>query len=307
MNEHRRRPVPAQGRATSAPISLACEMSENAAVEKNASGTTQADHMNRGPTIYHPLTYMDRSGTQSYHLFNHLGTTLALASAAQALTDTYRWNAWGVQLASTGSTTNPFGYVGALGYYHEPDLGDLRIGARTSRPRLGRWLTADPLEYGESWYAYADNMCVLAVDPSGLYELAPSCQKHRIRIRTQLRWARTALAKMKGCLDKVSTSLHCDMDNALDPTTKGLTFHCGGIRLKVSEAWGDPCAHTYGKHEIRFGWRAINDETTAECDGIGCTALHELIHAVGGGQGVGHKGDAWKCIPKRNCKHSLGP
>lgn len=77
MNEHRRRPVPAQGRATSAPISLACEMSENAAVEKNASGTTQADHMNRGPTIYHPLTYMDRSGTKSHRLFNHLGTTLA--------------------------------------------------------------------------------------------------------------------------------------------------------------------------------------------------------------------------------------
>ena len=59
----------------------------------------------------HGLT-RDRSsggGTKSYHLFNHLGTTLALASAAQALTDTYRWNAWGVQLASSGSTTNPFG------------------------------------------------------------------------------------------------------------------------------------------------------------------------------------------------------
>jgi hypothetical protein len=101
-------------------------MSENAAVEKNASGTTQADHMNRGPTIYHPLTYMDRSGTKSYHLFNHLGTTLALASSAQALTDTYRWNASGVELASTGSTANPFGYVGELSYYGDADQGNNR-------------------------------------------------------------------------------------------------------------------------------------------------------------------------------------
>jgi hypothetical protein len=56
------------------------------AVEKKASRTTQATYVNRGPSICHPLIYMDRSGAKSYHLFKHLGTTLALASAAQALT-----------------------------------------------------------------------------------------------------------------------------------------------------------------------------------------------------------------------------
>ena len=45
-----------------------------------------------------------RGGATCYHLFNHLGTTLALASSAQALTDTYRRNAWGVELASSFST-----------------------------------------------------------------------------------------------------------------------------------------------------------------------------------------------------------
>ena len=49
----------------------------------NASATTQATYVNRGPSIYSPLTYMDRAGTKSCHLFNHLGTTLALASAAR--------------------------------------------------------------------------------------------------------------------------------------------------------------------------------------------------------------------------------
>ena len=50
-------------------------------MEKNASGTTQAAYVNQGPSIYSPLIYMDRAGTKSYHLFNHLGTTLALRSA----------------------------------------------------------------------------------------------------------------------------------------------------------------------------------------------------------------------------------
>jgi len=70
---------------------------EKVAVEKNPSITAKVTYVNRGQSIYHPLIYMHRGGTKSYHLFNHLGTTLALASAAQALTDTYRWNAWGVR------------------------------------------------------------------------------------------------------------------------------------------------------------------------------------------------------------------
>ena len=48
-------------------------------MENNAAGTTQAAYVNRGPSIYSPLIYMDRSGTKSYHLLNHLGTTHSLA------------------------------------------------------------------------------------------------------------------------------------------------------------------------------------------------------------------------------------
>jgi len=118
---------------------------------------------------------MDRGGTKSYHLFNHLGTTLALASAAQALTDTYRWNAWGVQLASTGSTTNPFGYVGALGYYRQPDTQDYWVRVRVYRPKIARWLSRDPLWVGVirnrvGPYVYAGNNAPVRVDASGLQD-----------------------------------------------------------------------------------------------------------------------------------------
>jgi len=37
---------------------------EKAAVEKNAAGTTQAAYVNQGPSIYEPLIYMGRGGTQ---------------------------------------------------------------------------------------------------------------------------------------------------------------------------------------------------------------------------------------------------
>ena len=171
---------------------------EKVAVEKNAAGTTQAAYVNQGPSIYHPLIYMDRAGTKSYHLFNHLGTTLALASAAQALSDTYRWNAWGVQLACTGSTTNPFGYVGALGYYRQPDSSDYWARARVYGPLVARWFSRDALaSYAQRdsahysvrarahgptigrrvtpdqvliqrSYAYADNRPAIYTDPSGL-------------------------------------------------------------------------------------------------------------------------------------------
>jgi hypothetical protein len=115
-------------------------------VEKNAAGTTQAAYVNQGPSIYSPLIYMDRADTKSYHLFDHLGTTLALASAAQALTDTYRRNAWGVELASTGSTANPFGYVGELGYYEQPDRPYLSVRLRSNMPRAARRLNRMPQE-----------------------------------------------------------------------------------------------------------------------------------------------------------------
>lgn len=129
---------------------------EKVAVEQDKTGTTQAAYVDQGPSIYHSLIRMDRSGTKSYHLFNHLGTTLALASAAQALTDTYRCNAWGVELASTGSTTNPLGYVGALGYYEHSEHDAPSAGLRVMRPALGRSLSKDPLLVIQKLYNVAN-------------------------------------------------------------------------------------------------------------------------------------------------------
>jgi len=86
------------------------------------------------------------------------------------VTDTYILDAWGVQRASTGSTTNPFRYIGALGYYTEPDLALAYVRARWLRPGTGSWLSVDPVE-GEARYGYVGGRPTWEVDPSG--EIAP--------------------------------------------------------------------------------------------------------------------------------------
>jgi len=37
---------------------------EKVTVEQDATGATQAAYVNQGPSIYDPLVYMDRAGTQ---------------------------------------------------------------------------------------------------------------------------------------------------------------------------------------------------------------------------------------------------
>jgi uncharacterized protein RhaS with RHS repeats len=59
-----------------------------------------------------------RRGTVShfYH-FDALGSTMELTDASEAVTDTYRYDAWGNVLASTGNTPKPLplrGFIGLL-------------------------------------------------------------------------------------------------------------------------------------------------------------------------------------------------
>jgi hypothetical protein len=56
-----------------------------------------------------------RRGTVShfYH-FDGLGSTMELTDANEAVTDTYRYDAWGNVLASTGTTVNPYNPINGV-------------------------------------------------------------------------------------------------------------------------------------------------------------------------------------------------
>jgi len=100
---------------------------------------------------------------------------LEQAIAAGAINCTYRFYAFGESLTSSGSTTNPFQYVGNLGYYNEASLSLQYLRARYYHPTTGRFISVDPAE--DSFhprgmlapYIYTRNSPLNMADPSGLW------------------------------------------------------------------------------------------------------------------------------------------
>jgi len=95
-------------------------------------------------------------------------------------TISYSYFAFGDVRTSSGSTTNPFKFVGRLGYYDDPSTDFQYVRARYYAPAYARFLTVDP-RLGlrpdqaatattgyEQPYAYVGNAPVLIADPSGL-------------------------------------------------------------------------------------------------------------------------------------------
>ena len=119
--------------------------------------------------------------TPTFYGYDGHGNTRFLANTAGTLTDTYQFDAFGVQIASTGTTPNPYLYSGerfdsSLNLYH--------LRARYYNMLAGRFETMDPW-YGRGcsasrlyspWklnaYAYAGADPVDRIDPSGQAAIA---------------------------------------------------------------------------------------------------------------------------------------
>jgi len=79
----------------------------------------------------------------------------------------YLYQAFGQQSVLSGAYTNPFTWVGRLGYYRQADLDNYWLRARTYGPLTGRFLSRDPMPNG-NLYIYPGNSPVVLVDPSGM-------------------------------------------------------------------------------------------------------------------------------------------
>jgi RHS repeat-associated protein len=100
-----------------------------------------------------------------------LGSTWALTDSSSAITDTYRYTAFGTSdTGGTGSSINPFRYVGQWGYYDDGARGSssglLLLGVRYYSPSYGRFWTWDPVSQ-LNLYGYVDNEATRSVDPLG--------------------------------------------------------------------------------------------------------------------------------------------
>lgn len=103
--------------------------------------------------------------------FDGLGSTRALTDYDENVTDTYEFSAFGVLESSTGTSVNPFRYVGQWGYYDDGARGSqyglLLLGVRYYSRATGRFLTWDEVS-SINLYTYVRNAATAAIDPSGM-------------------------------------------------------------------------------------------------------------------------------------------
>ncbi len=109
------------------------------------------------------------SGARFYHFDGH-HSTRQLTDETGAVTDTYDYDAFGVQLFGTGTTPNDFRYTGQQ---FDPNIGFYYMRARYYAQAMGRFITTDPFD-GVDFdppslhrYLYASADPVNRWDPSG--------------------------------------------------------------------------------------------------------------------------------------------
>ena len=115
-------------------------------LETNAGGVTQTAYT-QTPALFGEIVAQRKSGASRFYHFDGLGSTMELTDGAEATTDTLRYRAFGESLVATGSTAPRYRWVGKLGYYWQSDNGIALdyVRARWYRPRIGRWVSEDPL------------------------------------------------------------------------------------------------------------------------------------------------------------------
>ena len=126
-----------------------------------------------GGALLYAMLVSGPNAEQYYHL-DHLGSTLALSNEAGTITDSYARGPFGENEQHTGSSTQPFTWLGALGVRKDGALFQMR--ARYYDPKTARFLSRDPLGprladvKSLNPYAYANDNPMRYVDPEGRQE-----------------------------------------------------------------------------------------------------------------------------------------
>ena len=84
------------------------------------------------------------------------------------------YDPWGNVTSHTGTTLQPYQYVGQLGYYthyQDTSLNLLQLGVRFYERNTARFAQVDPIGDALNGYAYADGNPVAHIDPWGLASL----------------------------------------------------------------------------------------------------------------------------------------
>jgi len=139
---------------------------QNILEETDEFGNTQASYTYE-PEEYGELISQHRDGKTSYYHYDALGSTRQLTDETETVTDTYTYNAWGETIEQTGTTTNPFRWIGNVGYYWDEETQDYYVRARYYGSTIGRWSRTDLLDFSDGLNLYLAYFIPNKVDPSG--------------------------------------------------------------------------------------------------------------------------------------------
>ena len=123
-----------------------------------------------GPGIDEPVVKIEYNsgGTEVSRLFyhaDHQGSVIALSTPSGTLSEAFVYSAYGDTADSLSG--NPYRYTGRR---LDEETGLYYYRARYYSPAIGRFLSVDPIGYGDglNLYAYVGNDPVNFIDPSGL-------------------------------------------------------------------------------------------------------------------------------------------
>ena len=161
------------------------------------------------------LISMKRPTGTSYYLFDGQMSTRQLTNSAQTVTDTYTYDAFGIELYHTGTTVNNYKYTGEQ---HDANVGFYYLRARYYNQGIGRFVTIDThqgLEYDPRSlhkYVYGANDPVNMMDPSGHFLIAIVISLTILSILATLAHPVYALGmgKIPGKLVREAIKLHRD-------------------------------------------------------------------------------------------------
>ncbi len=149
----------------------------NIVLELNASGGI-IDTYIRGVNLIKAKT-----GENSFYLFNAHGDVTGRTNSLDSVSKRYHYDAFGVEKNKVDNDKNPFRYCGE---YYDKETDTIYLRARRYNPRIGRFLTEDPIRDGLNWYTYCSGNPVAFRDPTGYLREAgyyndkwEKCQKVR--------------------------------------------------------------------------------------------------------------------------------
>jgi RHS repeat-associated protein len=185
-----------------------------------------------GGSLLYVIDAANGNKTYFYH-FDRIGSTLALTDSSGALTDSYGYSPYGKLLSHSGSSSQPFTFVGRYGVRQEGTSGALyHMRARYYDAETARFLSrevvwpdlVEPQRLNP--YQYAQESPLMFVDETGM-EITPAEKKYVNDLLSQLKLLREVRLKAEQAIRGVAADLKGALEEkhsirSYDQRTRGI-------------------------------------------------------------------------------------